>query len=73
MIQLNPRYSDVPSYSFPLTNIDLNYNEFDNRKKEERFLLNKGSIISRTQLSYHVISNMSTTYFLLFNKLLVFF
>ncbi|MCZ3405760.1 hypothetical protein FVD43_02110, partial [Enterococcus faecium] len=48
MIQLNPRYSDVPSYSFPLTNIDLNYNEFDNRKKEERFLLNKGSIISRT-------------------------
>ena len=31
-----------------------------------------GSFLT-TQLSYHVISNMSTTYFLLFNKLLVFF
>ena len=47
MIQLNPRYSDVPSYSFPLTNIDLNYNEFGNRKKEERFLLNKSFRINK--------------------------
>ncbi|RBS84985.1 hypothetical protein EB56_02474, partial [Enterococcus faecium] len=37
----------MPSYSFPLTNIDLNYNEFDNRKKEERFLLNKSFRINK--------------------------
>ena len=50
MIQLNPRYSDVPSYSFPLTNIDLNYNEFGNRKKEERFLLNKSFRINKKKI-----------------------
>ncbi|WP_434136170.1 hypothetical protein, partial [Enterococcus faecium] len=58
MIQLNPRYSDVPSYSFPLTNIDLNYNEFDNRKKEERFLLNKSFRINKKK--YGIYYSVST-------------